>query len=102
MTQKQPSQVSYAKHKTFLGLYGSYRDTHPFVEEGNKAISFRFTCGHVFDHPTVPVDTNPVCDIVKSDFKVAGLHEPTEMTHLRYLSKGAKSCFDVICGDFRT
>lgn len=74
----QNNRVSYEgeKKKTFssgltflllLRLYRSYRDTHPFVEEGHKAIAFWFSCGHVFDHPTVPADTNPVCDIVKCD-----------------------------------
>lgn len=65
--KKKKTFSSCSTFLLLLRLYRSYRDTHPFVEEGHEAIAFWFPCGHVFDHPTVPADTNPVCGIVKCD-----------------------------------
>lgn len=110
-------------------IHGHYWHTYPFVEEGDEAISFRFTCGHVFHHPTVPVDkfnTKLAKHFLKDTVnlvpqKRAGeaiKHFAVSMTlvditdtelvrssvtkHLRYFPKWTKSCFYVICGNFRT
>lgn len=55
-TVKTLSDIKPEKGRTPL-LEQSCRRTYPFVKEGDKAVTFRFTRGHVFHHPTIPAQT---------------------------------------------
>lgn len=105
----QNNRVSYAKHKTqlLLNLFPALTTLQELPR--HSPICWRRTQSHslsIYRWPCLWPPDSP-CGYKSSLWycqlellKLQGY--PDWLKNLRYFPKGAKSCFDVICGDFRT